>query len=66
VCFVFLRILFFLTAKNKMNKKEHLRGALILLQNEKTKEDYKAISLYRKTKTKKGKTSSGNTKKPTY
>jgi len=34
---------FFLTTKNKMNKKEHLRGAPTLLQNEKSRKDYKAI-----------------------
>jgi len=50
-----------------MNKKEHLRGVPTLLQNEKARKDYKAIPLYRKkTKTKKGRTPSGNIKKPTY
>jgi len=50
-----------------MNKKEHLRSAPTLLQNEKTRKDYKAIPLYRKkTKTKKGRTPSSNTKKLTY
>jgi len=33
-----------------MNKKEHLRGAATLLQNEKTRKDYKVIPLYRKKK----------------
>ena len=33
-----------------MNKKEHLRSAPTLLQNEKTRKDYKAIPLYRKKK----------------
>jgi len=51
-----------------MNKKEHLRGAATLLQNEKTRKDYKVIPLYRKkkTKTRKSRTPSGNTKRPTY
>jgi len=51
-----------------MNKKEHLRGAPTLLQNEKTRKDYKAIPLYRKkkTETKKCRTPSCNTKRPTY
>jgi len=37
-----------------MNKKEHLRGVPTLLQNEKTRKDYKAnTTLQTKTKTKK-------------
>jgi len=55
---------FFLTAKNKMNKKEYLRGAPTLLQNKKTKNDYKATPLYKKkNENKKDRTPSDNTKK---
>jgi len=50
-----------------MNKKEHLRDASTFLQNEKIRKDYNVIPLYRKkAKTKKSKTPSRNSKKPTY